>query len=149
MRVFRFALALLALPIAGGAEAAMCVDGRPSIGDEFRKAAFVVDAKLVQVERNVPFSYLYGGERIEERMDRLTFRLLHAYKGAPERLIRLDNPHDSAALPVEQGKAYLLFINRREPGGDLYIDTCGVSNPLPYVSRQTRNSVRKLGRKAG
>ncbi|MCS0629484.1 hypothetical protein NX786_09075 [Telluria mixta] len=114
-----------AICVSGAAAAhAVCLDGKPSIEQEFRASA-IVALGVAGAGRDVSATDDAAG------IDRTTYtvRLTRIFKGAPAaRTIELVSPNTSARFPLEPGVAYLLFVEAGQDGA--YVDNCGWSGAV-------------------
>jgi hypothetical protein len=128
----------------GEAEASMCIDGHPPVDKEYAASSFVVDAKVSEVQKDISITLSYKGEKYADIIDRIVLHVVKLYKGEPQRSLTFDNPHTSAAFPIQKGERYLIFLKRRGTSGGLYIDTCGSSGAVADTSKKTLETVERL-----
>ncbi|PQO91082.1 hypothetical protein C5614_26450 [Massilia phosphatilytica] len=117
---------LCACACAFGAAAAhaVCLDGKPSIEQEFRDSA-IVAVGVAGAARDVSVPDDPAG--IDHTV--YTVRLTRVFKGAPAgRAIELVSPNTSARFPLEPGVAYLLFVGEGQDGA--YVGNCGWSGAV-------------------
>jgi hypothetical protein len=121
----RFVRALCAaafsLPLAAHA---VCLNGTPSIEQEFRDSA-IVAVGVARAARDVSAPDDPAG------IDHTTYtvRLTRVFKGAPAgRTIELVSENTSARFPLDPDVSYLLFIGEAKEGR--YVDNCGWSGAL-------------------
>ena len=103
---------------------AVCLNGTPSIEQEFRDSA-IVAVGVARAARDV------GAPDDPAGIDHTiyTVRLTRAFKGAPAgRTIEVVSDNTSARFPLERGVRYLLFIGEAKDGR--YVDNCGWSGAL-------------------
>ena len=114
-----------AICVSGAAAAhAVCLDGKPSIEQEFHASA-IVALGVAGAARDVSAPDDPAG------IDHTTYtvRLTRIFKGAPAtRAIELVSPNTSARFPLEPGVAYLLFVGEGPDG--VYVDNCGWSRAV-------------------
>lgn len=130
MRVFFAALVLL------GIAHAVCLDGQPTVKDEYRHSAYVVIVK-VHSSRNISGSqngFFLDGEEA-------TVMVLDSYKGKAPGQLRIFSENSSGRFPLKVGESYLLFI--KHSAGRLVINSCGNSDLLANSKRQLA-SLKKL-----
>jgi hypothetical protein len=117
---------LCACACAFGAAAAhaVCLDGKPTIEQEFRDSA-VVAVGVAGAARDVSVPDDPAG--IDHTV--YTVRLTRVFKGTPAgRAIELVSPNTSARFPLEPGVAYLLFVGDGQDGA--YVGNCGWSGAV-------------------
>jgi hypothetical protein len=103
---------------------AVCLDGTPSIEQEYRNSA-IVAVGVARAVRAVSAPDDPAG--IDHTI--YTVRLTHNFKGAPAgRTIELVSENTSARFPLDPGVRYLLFVGEGKEG--LYADNCGWSGAL-------------------
>jgi hypothetical protein len=103
---------------------AVCLNGTPSIEQEFRDSA-IVAVGVARAARDVSASDDPTG--IDHTI--YTVRLTRAFKGAPAgSTIDVVSDNTSARFPLERGARYLLFIGQAKDGR--YVDNCGWSGAL-------------------
>jgi hypothetical protein len=103
---------------------AVCLNGTPSIEQEFRDSA-IVAVGVARAARDVSAPDDPAG--IDHTV--YTVRLTRAFKGAAAgRTIDVVSDNTSARFPLERGVRYLLFIG--ETKEDRYVDNCGWSGAL-------------------
>jgi len=135
MRILPICIGALAILLTRGeAQASMCVNGRPTIEQEFDRSLDVVEGTVVSINRNFPRSFVYRGRRVIEPVDLVTVRVARSFKQQITEQFTFINTRDSAAVPVEVSGRYLLFVRQRARSGDFYIDTCGSSREISLVS---------------
>jgi hypothetical protein len=124
--VIRRAVALCAVALSfpyPGAHA-VCLNGTPSVAQEFR-ASTIVALGVARAARDV--SVPDDPEGIDHTV--YTVRLARIFKGAPAgRTVSLYSENTSARFPLDPGVTYLLFIDESKDG--LYVDNCGSSGPV-------------------
>lgn len=124
----------LQIAVSTSAHASMCVNGRPSLEREYRESEYVVEGKVSRIVRDAATSYVYDGQIYHDRVDRVTVRVLSSFKKPSGKTLTFENPHNSAALPVQIGRNYLLFLSRSTPSEGLQVDTCGLSGLMDRES---------------
>jgi hypothetical protein len=109
------ALTLVVVPVA-----AVCVNGFPSVEDEYKQSDMVFIGHVVseEPEPEDPPRYLEGTT--------YTVRVDEVLRGKPSPTLRLFSENSSGRFPMEVGGKYLLFLHRdpRERDG---VDNCGNS----------------------
>ena len=103
---------------------AVCLNGTPSIEQEFRDSA-IVAVCVARAARDV------GAPDDPAGIDHTTYtvRLTRIFKGAPAtQPIELVSPNTSARFPLAPGVAYLLFVEDGQDGA--YVDNCGWSGAV-------------------
>jgi hypothetical protein len=126
------ALTLVVVPVA-----AVCLNGFPSVEDEYNKCDMVFIGHVVseQPEPEDPPRYLEGTT--------YTVRVDEVLRGKPSPTLRLFSENSSGRFPMEVGGKYLLFLHRdpRERDG---VDHCGNSGLLSERAEALK-TVRRLG----
>jgi hypothetical protein len=103
---------------------AVCLNGAPSVADEFHRSAIVALGTL-RASRDV--SAPDDREGIDHTI--YTVQLTRVFKGAPAgRIVRLFSENTSARFPLDPHVNYLLFIDDSKDG--FYVDNCGWSGPV-------------------
>jgi hypothetical protein len=103
--------------------AGVCVNGHPSVKDEFSNAEYVLTA-VVTAASEVPQSK--DGQDFSGTDYKL--RSLHVLKGYPPETFTVFSENSSGRFPMDMKKRYLVFVYRE--GGRLRIDNCGNSGLL-------------------
>lgn len=130
--------------ISESAKAAMCINGYPTVGEEYARAAHVVDAQVIRIDRSVSKPFSYGDKSYREPVDLITVKVRSSFKGPSTKQLRFESRRTSAAFPARIGNRYLLFISRDANSANLYVDTCGSSQPIARVDRNTLGALKKL-----
>lgn len=103
---------------------AVCLNGTPSVEQEFRTSA-IVALGVARAARDV--SSPDDPEGIDHTI--YTVRLTRSFKGMPAgRTVGLFSRNSSARFPLDPGVPYLLFIDNSKDG--LYVSNCGRSGPV-------------------
>jgi hypothetical protein len=103
--------------------AGVCVNGHPSVRDEYSNADYVLTA-VVSAAYDVPQSK--DGQDFSGTDYKL--RSLHVLKGYPPETFIVFSENSSGRFPMDAKKRYLVFVHRE--GGRLRIDNCGNSSLL-------------------
>jgi hypothetical protein len=142
----RIPIATLALLSSSGLSAAVCIDGHPILGVEYASSRYVIEGKIIRIQRNVLRPFSYGGKSYSEPVDRLTVSVTSVFKGSPPRKVIFESPKTSAAFPARLGRRYLLFLRQNGDGQTLYVDTCGGSQLVADVKNETKRGLTRLAR---
>lgn len=125
---------MLALQVA--VAHAVCLNGTPSVADEFHRSTIVALGTL-RASRDVSAPDDPAG--IDHTI--YTVRLTRVFKGAPAgRTVRLFSENTSARFPLDPHVNYLLFIDDSTDG--FYVDNCGWSGPV--AERETGAVLRRV-----
>ncbi|QNK01301.1 hypothetical protein [Dyella telluris] len=111
-------------------EGSTAVYRSPSVPAEFNAAAFVVTGRVLS-QRNI--STPDDPEGFEWTV--YTVEVLEAFKGRPQRTIRLASENSSARFYMDTGETYLVFVSRlpkvvmagKERLPVYFVDNCGNS----------------------
>ena len=115
---------------------AVCLNGTPSVEQEFRTSA-IVALGVARAARDVSSSD--DPEGIDHTI--YTVRLTRSFKGMPAgRTVRLFSENSSGRFPLDPGVPYLLFIGNSKDG--LYVDNCGRSGPV--AEKETGAVLRRV-----
>jgi hypothetical protein len=117
---------------------AFCLEGHPSVNQEYRAAYAVAIVEPDRIREHVikdirdgrHASYEYG------RIQRFVF--IRRIKGIGPRRMSMFDTYDSARFSMKIGHRYLVFIHR-DDDGRTYIDSCGNSGELPTVENTLRD----------
>jgi hypothetical protein len=115
----RLILVLVCTTLAAG----VCVNGHPSVKDEYSDAEYVLTA-VVAAASEVPQSK--DGRDFSGTDYKV--RSLHVLKGYPPETFTVFSENSSGRFLMETKKRYLVFVHRE--GGRLRIDNCGNSGLL-------------------
>jgi hypothetical protein len=135
-------LIFLAAVSARPAQAAGCINGHPTVEQEFRNAQYVVTGTATAIKKNVPVRLPYKSGFYSSRAMIQTLSVQKQYKGTPRRTITYRDEYSSAQFPMMAGKRYVLFFKKRHDG-ELYIDICGNSREL---TKSDASLLRRIGR---
>jgi hypothetical protein len=108
--------------------AAVCVNGHPSVKDEYSKSEYVLTATVISANE-VPESkdgYDFGGTDY-------TLRSLQIVKGYPPKTFIVFSENSSGRFDMNAKKRYLVFVHKEH--GRFRIDNCGNSNLLAASAR--------------
>jgi hypothetical protein len=131
----RVALLTFAL-VAGSAEGA-CLQGHPTVPDEFRAARVVAVGKATA---GIVLT-ADGGRTIKgERFD---MTIAESFKGKPGHKLSIEIPRDASRFPVDIHSSYVLFVTRDATGRNV-IDNCGNSRILDQGGQALRLQLRAL-----
>ena len=115
---------------------AVCLNGTPSVEQEFR-ASTIVALGVARAARDV--SVPDDPQGIDHTI--YTVRLTRSFKGMPAgRTVRLISENSSSRFPLDPGVPYLLFIGSSKDG--LYVDNCGRSGPV--AEKETGAVLRRV-----
>jgi len=103
--------------------AGVCVNGHPSVKDEYSSAEYVLTAVVATADA-VPQSK--DGQDLSGTDYKL--RSLHVLKGYPPETFTVFSENSSGRFPMDVKKRYLVFVYHQ--GGRLRIDNCGNSGLL-------------------
>jgi hypothetical protein len=126
-------------------QAAGCINGHPSVEQEFQNAEFVVLGRLDAIRKNVPVRLPYKHGTYKSRVMIQTVTVRKQYKGSPKRIIVYRDEYSSAQFPMNIGKEYILFYRKRNDG-ELFIDNCGNSQKVYEHSKVLLNNIARLAR---
>jgi hypothetical protein len=108
---------------------AVCVDGNPSIKQEFNKSIIVCIGRVV-AERFTPESKDY--------LEGVTYTMIvkEVFRGSPSKTIQIFSENSSGRFPMVTSSSYLVFIHKGV--NRLIVDNCGnsgdVSRKLEEIS---------------
>jgi hypothetical protein len=125
------------------AQAAGCINGHPSVEQEFRNAEFVVLGRVAAIKKNVPVRLPYKSGTYQSRVMIQTVAVKRQYKGTKKGSIIYRDEYSSAQFPMRLGKEYVLFYSRRRDG-ELFIDVCGSSQEASKASKFLLKKVAQL-----
>ena len=114
---------LISVLVCSTLAAGVCVNGHPSVKDEYSNAAYVLTV-VVATANAVPQSE--DGKDLSGTDYKL--RSLHVLKGYPPETFTVFSENSSGRFPMDVKKRYLVFVYRE--GGRLRIDNCGNSGLL-------------------
>lgn len=114
---------LTALILFSSLASAACVNGYPTISEEYRSSVMVLIGKVVAHAATPAKGDVYDG---------VTYTVipLRVLKGNPGSRIRLFSENSTGRFPMKMKREYLLFIYR--DGGRLIVDNCGNSDLMPH-----------------
>lgn len=136
-------LILLAVGSAQPALAASCINGHPTVEQEFRSARYVVVGTTTTIKKNVPVRLSYQNGFYNSRVMIQTVTIHKQYRGPMRRTITYKDEYSSSQFPMTLGKKYVLFYRKR--GDDeLYIDVCGNSQEIKSFNSQILRKLAKI-----
>jgi hypothetical protein len=136
-------LILFGVGSARPAHAAGCINGHPTVEQEFRSAHYVVTGKAIAIKRNVAIRLPYKNGFYDSRVMIQTATVHKQYKGTARHTITYKDEYSSAQFPMSIGNRYILFFRKR-PNGELYIDVCGNSQELTKIQAPLLREIEKL-----
>jgi hypothetical protein len=134
-----FSSALSAFLLTGMSAHPVCLNGHPSVGEEYRNSKAVVLARLVG-QREVPETsdgFYFDGTIYRIKIER-TFR------GSIGADAEIFSENSSGRFPMVVGSKYLLFINERHDRQ--LVDYCGNSGMLSRRGKELREIERLAAR---
>ncbi|MBX3480683.1 MAG: hypothetical protein KF842_09790 [Caulobacter sp.] len=139
-------LATLALGVtAQTASAAACIDGHPSVKDEYATAMFVAEVTVAEIGLYRPQPHPHNGATVWEDERRIRFKPIKAWKGDPGAEFTIRDRNTSARLPANPGDRYLLFVKTNK-AGENFVDTCGNSGITADLAPEVLSQVKALAR---
>jgi hypothetical protein len=138
MRIGR-ALLITALVIASSRDTlAVCVNGHPSVDQEFRQSS------LVFVGRVTAISTVPRAKSFDEGT-RYTIQVKEIFRGRPRRTLTVFSENSSGRFPMDIRIDYLLFLSVRA-GEPAMVDSCGNSGPVMETAPAI-DTVKRLSRR--
>jgi len=111
-----------ALILCSSLASAACVNGYPTIREEYRSTYMVLVGRVVARATTPAQGDFYDG-------DTYTVIPLRVLKGNPGSKVTLFSENSSGRFPLDVHREYLLFAYRN--GGRLMVDNCGNSDVMP------------------
>lgn len=146
-KMLPLSLLLISTAATQPANAAGCINGQPSVEQEFRDAEYVVIGTISKIRKNVPVRLRYNRGFYNSRVMIQTLLVNRQFKGAPRRAITYRDEYSTAQFPMDVGSKYLLFYMKRK-NGDLYIDVCGNSGKFMKPSSDLITQLEKLSKQS-
>jgi len=129
---------VLGTAVAAWASAAfaVCLNGHPSLEQEYQSSTTVFVGRVVS-EEFTPESKNY--------LDGTTYsvHVEEVLRGSPAKIVRLFSENTSGRFPMQVGGEYLVFVD--EELDRLQVDNCGNSGELPEKA-ETLAALRKMKR---
>lgn len=115
---------------------AVCLEGNPSVSEEYAKRSNIVIGKVVKIEDVPELGKYYEGQNY-------TVEIIETINGNLNGVVRIFSENSSGRFPMDLGKNYILFLY--EEPGLLQVDNCGNSGELPE-KQGVANEVRNLAK---
>ena len=120
-----------------GFRGAVCLNGNPTVSEEFKQREGVVAATVLSEPYQPPV-----GRYFTEEGTTYTARIDEVFKGRIAKTLQIFSENSSGRFPMDVGTKYLLFLYRVE--GRTLVDNCGNSEPFSPESKVLR-AVRAIG----
>ena len=120
MRVI--ALLPIVLAIVPSRAVAVCLNGHPSVEQEYRQSSLVFVGRVTAASAVPERKSSYEGTRY-------TIRVEEIFRGRPRRTINVFSENSSGRFPMDIGVDYLVFLSLRT-GEPAVVDSCGNSGPV-------------------
>ena len=138
-RRFSTGLLITALVIVSSRETlAMCLNGHPSVDQEFRQSSLVFVGRVTAASAVAETKSYYEGTRY-------TIQIKEISSGRPPRTLTVFSENSSGRFPMDIGVDYLVFLSART-GEPAMVDSCGNSGPVTEIAL-TIDAVKKLSRR--
>jgi hypothetical protein len=111
---------------------AVCLNGQPSVAEEYKAAKAVVVARVVR-QRGVPVS----GDSFYDDGTMYTVKVERAFRGNVGAEADIFSENTSGRFPMAVGARYLLFIGKRHER--LVVDYCGNSGLLSQRRKELKS----------
>jgi hypothetical protein len=130
---------LFAILVCSTLATAVCVNGHPSVEDEYSKSEYVLTASVVSASEvsESKDGYYVGGTDY-------TLRSLRILRGHPPTTFTVFSENSSGRFHMTAKKRYLVFVHWEH--GKLRIDNCGNSGPLDAQDNKLADVLRLAGK---
>ena len=122
MRVSTALLTTVLAIIPCGAALAVCLNGHPSVEQEYRQSSLVFVGRVTAASAVPETKSFYEGTRY-------TIRVEEILRGRPRRTITVFSENTSGRFPMDIGVDYLVFLSVKA-GEPAMVDSCGNSGPV-------------------
>jgi hypothetical protein len=117
---------------------AVCLNGHPSVEQEFRRSSLVFVGRVTAATAVPETKSFYEGTRY-------TVMVKEVFRGRPRRTLTVFSENSSGRFPMDVGVDYLVFLSVR--GGEpAMVDTCGNSGPVTETAAAIE-TVKQLSRR--
>jgi hypothetical protein len=123
---------LPALILCSSLASAACLNGCPTISEEYRSTHIVLVGRVVAHAKTPAKGDFYDG-------DTYTVIPLRVLKGNPASKVTLFSENSTGRFPLDAHREYLLFAYRN--GGRLMVDNCGNSDVMPHAENALAQTV--------
>jgi hypothetical protein len=117
---------------------AMCVNGHPSVDQEFRQSSLVFVGRVTAASAAAETKSFYEGSRY-------SIQVKEIFRGRPRRTLTVFSENSSGRFPMDIGIDYLLFLSVRA-GEPAMVDSCGNSGPVTATAPAI-DTVKQLSRR--
>ena len=138
MRTTTALLIILLVNVPSRAALAVCLNGRPSVEQEYRQSGLVFVGRVTAATAVAETKSFYEGTRYTIQVDQV-------FRGQHRRTITVFSENSSGRFPMEIGVAYLVFLSIRT-GESAMVDSCGNSGPVSETA-QSIDTVKRLSRR--
>ena len=91
---------------------AACLNGHPTVEQEFSNAEFVIIGKTTSVKTNIPVWLRYAKGYYDSRAMIQTVKIEKQYKGLLRQTITYRDEYSSGQFPMSLRTKYVLFYNK-------------------------------------
>jgi hypothetical protein len=127
--------------LCSGAASAACLNGHPTIKQEYASSKYVLIGKVVSDHKTAAAAESKGNDFLDG--DAYQVDSTRTFKGQPNNPTEIFSENSSGRFPMQMKASYLVFLY--EDSGRLMVDNCGNSGLVSHA-RKTILEVTALSR---